>query len=302
MKTTETNLTGFINLYKEQNYTSNDCVNIVRGIFDRIKTGHTGTLDPMATGVLPICLGKATKLADYVQAEKKTYRTEMRLGQTSDTGDIWGNIRDVSDKIPQKEEIINAVNSFLGEISQIPPMYSAIKINGKRLYELARQGKTAERKPRLITIYSISDIAFKDEKTLSFTVVCSKGTYIRTLVTDIGKKLGTGAVMTALERTQTGGFTKETVVTISELQALKDKGELAQAVIPVEKALPSYKIYKAVSAADAYLKNGNRISLNYIPDPKPSEGESFLLKNSENKLIGIFTRKEGFAKPVCMLI
>lgn len=298
----ETNIIGFINLYKEQDYTSNDAVNVVRGIFGRIKTGHTGTLDPMATGVLPICLGKATKLADYVQAEKKTYRTEMRLGFSTDTGDILGNILTTSDLIPKREEIINAINSFTGEISQIPPMYSAIKINGKRLYELAREGKTVERKPRKITIYSITDITFKDDKTVSFTVVCSKGTYIRTLVADIGEKLKTGAAMSKLERTATGSFTKETAVTIKELQALKDKDLLHEAVIPVEAALPAYKTYTTAATADSYLKNGNKISLNYLPKHKPAEGEVFLLKNSENRLIGIFTREAGFAKPKCMLI
>ncbi|MCD7779019.1 MAG: tRNA pseudouridine(55) synthase TruB, partial [Clostridiales bacterium] len=181
-----TNINGFINLYKEQDYTSNDAVNIVRGIFRGTKTGHTGTLDPMATGVLPICLGKATKLADYVQAETKVYRTSLKLGLETDTYDIWNKTVKTYDVNLTEEEITAALLSFTGEQEQLPPMYSAIKIKGKKLYELAREGKTIERKPRKITIYSITDIVFSDSKNLSFTVTCSKGTYIRSLCYDIG--------------------------------------------------------------------------------------------------------------------
>ncbi len=292
---------GFINLYKEQDFTSNDAVNIVRGIFRGTKTGHTGTLDPMATGVLPICLGKATKLADYIQAEKKVYRTELTLGIKTDTYDIWGSISETNEVNLTEEEITSALNSFIGEQEQLPPMYSALKIKGKRLYELAREGKTVERKSRRITIYDIKDVEFKDSRTLSFTVVCSKGTYIRSLCYDIGEKLKVGGTMSALERIKTGGFDKENSVTIGRLRELKEEDRLAEAVIPIEEALKGYKKYKALQAADRLLNNGNKISINQIEGELPENNSSFLLFNSGGELTGLFKRINKDIKPLCML-
>ncbi|MCD8157543.1 MAG: tRNA pseudouridine(55) synthase TruB [Clostridiales bacterium] len=296
-----TNINGFINLYKEQDYTSNDAVNIVRGIFRGTKTGHTGTLDPMATGVLPICLGKATKLADYVQAETKVYRTSLKLGLETDTYDIWGKTLKTYDVNLTEEEITAALLSFTGEQEQLPPMYSAIKIKGKKLYELAREGKTIERKPRKITIYSITDIVFSDSKNLSFTVTCSKGTYIRSLCYDIGRKLAAGGTMSALERVKTGGFDKTSAITIDELRALKEENRLFESVIPIEKALTGYKKYTASPAADRLLDNGNKISITEIKGEKPETNSSFLLFNSKGELAGLFKRIKNEAKPLCML-
>lgn len=296
------NICGFVNLYKEQNYTSNDAVNIVRGIFGRIKTGHTGTLDPMAEGVLPICLGKATKLADMVQAETKVYRTSMILGKTTDTYDIWGNVLSEKPAVTDRDKILSVITSFKGEISQLPPMYSALKINGKRLYELAREGKTAERKPRSITIYDIGDIELGDGGNISFTVTCSKGTYIRSLCHDIGISLGCGGAMSALERISSGYFSKKDSVTISELRKMKDEGVLFDAVIPPEKVLGDYERFSLSHSADKFAENGNKISLGFFKDKKPSENHRFLLFDGSGRLIGIYKEENGFAKPLCRLI
>ncbi|MCD8090071.1 MAG: tRNA pseudouridine(55) synthase TruB [Clostridiales bacterium] len=295
-----TAINGFINLYKEQNFTSNDAVNIVRGIFRGTKTGHTGTLDPMATGVLPICLGKATKLADYIQAEKKVYRTTLTLGTETDTCDIWGKVLETREVNLTEDEIISAVVSFKGEQEQIPPMYSAIKVNGKRLYDLAREGKTAERKSRRITIYDIKDIELENNKTVSFTVTCSKGTYIRSLCHDIGKKLGTCGTMSALERIKTGSFGRETAITIGGLRDLKEENRLPEAVIPIEKAL-SYEKYTAGPSADKLINNGNKISTAQISGKAPENNSTFLLYNSENELAGLYKRTGEELRPLCML-
>lgn len=296
-----TNINGFINLYKEQGFTSNDAANIVRGIFRGTKTGHTGTLDPMATGVLPICLGKATKLADYIQAETKVYKTALTLGLETDTYDIWGKTLKTCEVNLSRQEITAAVLSFKGEQEQLPPMYSALKIKGKKLYELAREGKTVERKPRKINIYDISDIEFADNRTVSFTVVCSKGTYIRSLCHDIGEKLSVWGAMSALERVKTGAFDVETSITIDKLRDLKDENRLSEAVIPIEKALKGYKKFTVSPAADKLLNNGNKISLEEIKDEKPENDSSFLLFNSSGELTGLFKRINKELKPLCML-
>lgn len=295
------NISGIINLYKEQGFTSNDCVNIVRGIFDRVKTGHTGTLDPMATGVLPICLGKATKLADYIQSSQKVYRTVLRLGIETDTCDIWGRVLTESNALPERDAILDCISGFAGEQEQTPPMYSAIRINGKRLYELARQGKTVERKSRHITIFDIYNIEFLNDRNIAFTVKCSKGTYIRALCADIGKSLGTGGCMAALERLESGAFCAENAVTIGRLKELKEQGRLEEAVIPVEKALAGYKKYRSANECQRLLENGNKISVKYILENKPCEGEEFLLYDYGGCLVGIFKSVKGMAKPVCML-
>ncbi len=296
------NINGFINIYKEQDFTSSDVVAIVRGIFGRAKTGHTGTLDPMATGVLPICLGKATKLADYVQAKEKVYKASLTLGLTTDTEDIWGKTLTTSPVNISQEKVNEVILSFIGEQDQTPPMYSAIKVGGKKLYELAREGKTVERKSRKIHIFDIYDISFKDEKNVEFTVKCSKGTYIRTLCSSIGEKLGCGGVMSALERLASGSFTKDTAITVDELKALKAEGKEQTALIPIENALTSYKKYKAVSEADKALINGNKIKPSLVDGEKPPKDSEFLLYSSQGQLMGIFKNNEGFLKPVCMLV
>lgn len=213
---------GFINVYKEKGQTSHDVVNKVRKIFATRKVGHTGTLDPNATGVLPIAVNNATKVIEYMEHDDKTYVAELILGIVTDTEDIWGNILEENFVNVTKDEIEDVIKSFIGKQKQVPPMYSALKVNGKKLYELAREGKVIERETREIEIFSIEEIEIIENK-ISFKVHCSKGTYIRTLCKDIGKKLGCGAAMSALKRVQAGGFTIDNAVKLSELEKDKEK-------------------------------------------------------------------------------
>lgn len=212
---------GIIIINKQKNFTSNDIVQIVKKMFNK-KVGHTGTLDPMATGVLPLLIGKGTLCSKYLINHDKIYDVNLKLGIRTDTGDLEGNIveeKNVSKDIFEKEDLEEILNSFLGNQEQIPPMYSAIKVNGKKLYEYARKGEKVDIQPRKITIYEISLLKIEKEKnTISFRVKCSKGTYIRSLCEDIAKRLGTIGFMEDLNRIQVGEFNIKQAVTIDELE------------------------------------------------------------------------------------
>lgn len=197
---------GIINVYKEKGYTSHDVVAIVRKTLNIKKVGHTGTLDPDAEGVLPVCIGQATKLADYIMAERKSYRAEITFGAETTTQDASGEVVEKFDYEFNEEALREAVKSFIGKQTQLPPMYSAIKVNGKKLYELAREGKEIERKTRNIEIFDIKIVDIMPPDRAIIDVDCSKGTYIRSLCSDIGKKLGWGAYMSQLTRTASGNF------------------------------------------------------------------------------------------------
>lgn len=232
---------GVFPLWKDAGMTSHDCVSKARRLFRMKRIGHTGTLDPEVPGVLPLCLGRATRIVEYIQELPKTYEAEMTLGFCTDTEDASGTIVERVEQVDVAEDDIReAVKGFIGSIEQIPPMYSAVKVEGKRLYELARSGITVERKPRLITIHSIeiTDIQLaQPHPVIRMTVVCSKGTYIRTLCADIGKKLGVPAVMTGLVRTGSGPIRKEQCVTFAEAEQLAAEDRLEQRIIPVAEAL-----------------------------------------------------------------
>lgn len=219
---------GVINVNKPKDMTSFDVVAILRKTLNTKKIGHTGTLDPDATGVLPICVGKATKLVEFLTADKKQYKASVKLGVTTDTQDMSGTVLKTLSSCVTKEELEKAINSFLGEIEQIPPMYSAVKIDGKKLYELAREGKTVERKPRKITIFGIKLLSF-DEKNQSFDMLvdCSKGTYIRTLANDIGESLGCGAALSNLLRTVSGSFYLEKSFSLEQIKELCENGDFS---------------------------------------------------------------------------
>ncbi|MBQ3462649.1 MAG: tRNA pseudouridine(55) synthase TruB [Clostridia bacterium] len=232
-------MNGIIIVDKPQGKTSHDIVYAIRRLTGIKKVGHTGTLDPMATGVLPICIGSATKVADMLTLSDKAYTAEFVLGKTTDTLDAEGEVLTESKVNVTGDEIRAAVMSFVGEIEQIPPMYSAIKQNGKKLYELARQGIEVERKPRKVTINSI-DILEINGKTVTIDVSCSKGTYIRTLCADIGERLGTGAYMTKLRRTKTGIFAISESYTLEELGTLNELGTLKNVLIPIDKIFEKY--------------------------------------------------------------
>lgn len=297
------NIFGIINIYKEKGYTSHDVVNIVRKKLNRIKTGHTGTLDPDAVGVLPICLGKATKLSEYIASSIKEYKAVVRLGLKTTTQDISGEIIEQKEVNFSKKEIEDVVNSFLGEIKQIPPMYSAIKINGKKLYELAREGKEISRKERIIKIFDIKINKFLDEKNFEIVVLCSKGTYIRTLCNDIGEKLGCFACMAELERTKTGDFYIENSIKLSELDSIIKNNKLNQILIPIEKVLKDYKKITVLENANKFLYNGNKISFDYIKNNiNLKENEKIIVYDNKENLIGIYIVLKDCIKPLTMLL
>lgn len=212
-------INGIINIYKEKGFTSHDVVAKLRGIMKQKKIGHTGTLDPQATGVLPVCLGNATKLCDMMVEKEKEYVARVCLGVMTDTQDMTGTILEKREVSITKEQLEKVIEEFIGEYDQIPPMYSALKVNGKKLYELAREGKEIERKPRRVMIYEIS-LSEVDLPYFSIRVRCSKGTYIRTLCHDIGIRLGTLAAMEELTRTKSGQFTLETALTLAKVEEL----------------------------------------------------------------------------------
>ena len=253
---------GVININKEQGMTSHDVVARVRRILGTREVGHTGTLDPDATGVLPICVGKATRAAELLTAAKKGYRAQLRLGITTDTEDMSGNVLTKRSVTVSTEEIRDAALSFVGESEQIPPMYSAVKQNGKKLYELAREGKEVSRAPRRITIYKMTIHSVSGNR-VDFSVLCSKGTYIRTLCADIGKQLGCGAAMESLVRTSSGDwFSLENAVTIKELEEAKKSGALASFLMPLDALFSAYPALYLDETSATRVKNGVPIYTN----------------------------------------
>lgn len=224
---------GIINVYKEKGFTSHDVVAKLRGILRMKKIGHTGTLDPAAEGVLPVCLGKGTRLCDMLTDKTKTYRAVLLLGRETDTQDTTGVVQAEYPVNVTEEEVREAILSFLGDYMQIPPMYSALKVNGKKLYELARQGREVERQARPVQILDIQ-IERIDLPRAAFFVTCSKGTYIRTLCYDIGRKLGCGGCMESLLRTRVDRFKLEDSLTLSQIEKLRDEGRVEEHVVPVE--------------------------------------------------------------------
>lgn len=291
---------GVINIYKEKGFTSHDVVNIVRKTLGRVKTGHTGTLDPDAVGVLPICLGKATKLADYIAAETKVYSTTVVLGANTDTQDSTGEVLETF-VVPSysHQDIENTLNSFKGEYKQIPPMYSAIKINGKKLYELARKGEEVERKARDVFIYEINLKQFFPPDRIDIDVVCSKGTYIRTLCYDIGKKLGSGAYMQELMRVRSGKFEIKDSIKIDQLKHLAEINQIDSFIQPIHSVLDSYPVVDIPEYLNKLLYNGNKIPVNSL-DVKYTE--KFLVRDCNNHIIGIYLLEGNFIKPITMLI
>ena len=248
---------GIINVYKEKGFTSHDVVAKLRGILRMKKIGHTGTLDPAAEGVLPVCLGKGTRLCDMLTDKTKTYRAVLLLGQETDTQDTTGTVLAEYPVEVTEEAVREAIYSFLGDYMQIPPMYSALKVNGKKLYELARQGKEVERQPRPVQILDIQ-IGQVDLPRVTFSVTCSKGTYIRTLCYDIGRKLGCGGCMESLLRTRVDRFKLEDSLTLSQIEKLRDEGRVEEYVVPVEGVflgLPA--LVTKPGEGDKLVHNGN---------------------------------------------
>ncbi len=286
---------GIINIYKERGYTSHDVVARLRGILHIKKIGHTGTLDPEAVGVLPCCIGKGTKLVDLIADRSKEYEAVMRLGVTTDTEDMTGNILSTSNVDVAKENIEEAVASFVGEIDQIPPMYSALKVNGKKLYELAREGVTIERKPRRITIEGI-DIINIDLPLVTMKIGCSKGTYIRSLCRDIGEKLGCGAAMESLVRSRVGVFNIEDAIKLDEVEKLVDEGKIEDYIKSVDlmfsdipKVVINEELNKKADNGNSFYKN--ELNVNY---------EEIRVYKQDGTFIGVYkyVKGERLYKPV----
>ena len=248
-------LNGIVVVNKEKGYTSHDVVNVIRRILGTRKVGHTGTLDPNATGVLPVCVGKSTRVSDMLMFSDKEYIAKVKLGITTDTYDVWGSVLSENEVNVSESELKSAISSFTGEIMQLPPMYSAIKQNGKKLYELARSGIEVERKERKITIYECELISFEND-TFKIRVKCSKGTYIRSLCHDIGQYLGCGACMTELVRTKASVFDIENSMTLSKIEekVLKDgKNSVLQ---PPDTVFTEYEKLNVTEVVTNRLLNG----------------------------------------------
>lgn len=251
-------MNGIIIINKEPDFTSADVVAKMRGICRQKKIGHTGTLDPAATGVLPVCLGSGTKLCDLLTDKDKEYVAELLLGVETDTQDTTGIVLSKHSIEVGEEAIREACMSFVGGYDQVPPMYSALKVNGKRLYELAREGREVERKARPVTIYEL-EILKVALPVVEMRIVCSKGTYIRTLCADIGEKLGCGGAMQSLKRTRVGIFTLEHALTLGQLQTLKNADRLEEALYPVESCFSSAPVLRVDTEHARLLENGNAI-------------------------------------------
>lgn len=249
---------GIIPIYKEKGFTSFDVVAKLRGILHMKKIGHTGTLDPEAEGVLPVALGKGTKLVDMLTDKDKTYEAVLHLGITTDTQDMTGSVLSEKEVNVTEEEACAAVKSFVGEQMQIPPMYSALKVGGRKLYELAREGQVVERKSRPVCFHEIEILEVK-LPLIRFTVTCSKGTYIRTLCHDIGEKLGCGGCMESLLRTRVGSFTLSDCLTLSQVEASVEEGTISEKICSVDEALKEYPRLICRPEGDRLLLNGNPI-------------------------------------------
>ncbi len=268
-------LHGILNVYKEKGYTSHDVVAKLRGITGQRKIGHTGTLDPDAEGVLPVCLGRATKICELLTDRDKTYEAVLLLGKETDTQDISGKVTGERDaKGLDEGEVRRAIGGFVGGYQQIPPMYSARKINGKKLYELAREGREIERSPRPVSICGIR-IESMDLPRVRMEITCSKGTYIRTLCHDIGRKLGVGGCMESLTRTRVGEFAVQDSRKLAEIRDMKDCGRLEEWLIPIEKVFERYRRVRVDEKQDSLLYNGNVL---YIPEAKEKCGDGELIR------------------------
>ena len=280
---------GVIVIRKEKDFTSHDVVAVLRKVVGQKKIGHTGTLDPDATGVLPVCLGRATKVCELLTDHDKTYEALLLLGKTTDTQDISGEVleeRDPGDLT--EEEVRSCIESFIGEYDQIPPMYSALKVNGKKLYELAREGKTVERKSRKVQIHGIR-ILEMNLPHVRMEVDCSKGTYIRTLCHDIGEKLQVGGCMEELERTKVGRFLKEDAVTLDEVRQKMEQGEGAELFTPLDQIFAELPAVTVTDAKAWMSYNGNDLPERFLLEKEAwTDGQEVRVYDSRKNFIGLY--------------
>ena len=291
-------MNGVLNIFKPKGMSSFDAVRVVKKVAGTGKVGHTGTLDPEATGVLPICIGRATKIIDYIMDSEKVYEVTLKLGIRTTTYDLEGEVLEERDPSHlTEEEILNAINSFKGEYSQIPPMYSALKQNGVRLYELARKGIEVERKGRLINIHNLEDVKINNPY-ISMKVTCSKGTYIRSLCYDIGEKLGVFATMTQLNRAKTSVFSQEKSININELT----KENINDYILSMEEALEKYDKIVVNKKYVKLLVNGVRVADGRFTKDKVINNKLYRVYDDENNFIGLGERNDAGFKIEKLLI
>ena len=286
---------GIINVYKEAGYTSFDVVAKLRGILHIKKIGHTGTLDPDAVGVLPICIGKATKVCDMLTNTDKTYVATLLMGVSTDTYDISGTILDKKEVNVTPEMVEKTIKSFIGEQEQIPPMYSAIKVNGKKLYELAREGKVIERKARRINIYNIEIIDINLPR-VKMRIDCSKGTYIRSLCNDIGEKLGCHGCMENLVRERVGNFSIDNTIIIEEIQSLMNENRVEEVVLPIDSVFSSYPALKVKAESQKACLNGAKLRFYDLVDGSYNENSRhkyYRLYLENGEFVGIYQKKQN---------
>ena len=306
-------INGVINIYKIKGFTSHDVVAKLRGIMRQKKIGHTGTLDPDATGVLPVCLGSATKLCDMLTDKEKEYIAKVQLGVTTDTQDMTGTVLSEKQVNVTEKMVTEALQSFVGNYEQVPPMYSALKVNGKKLYELAREGKEVERKARPVTIHYIEILEMALPQ-FTMKVGCSKGTYIRTLCHDLGEKLGCGASMAALERTKSGQFTVDTAVSLAELEEmLNQEGShreevIRSLVIPVDRMFLEYRELRLLPQWEKLVQNGNSFEEKNLRkefcEMDRADKSQYRVYIDENTFMGVYEyrKKEQKFCPIKMFI
>lgn len=299
---------GIINVYKEAGFTSHDVVARLRGICKQKKIGHTGTLDPDAVGVLPVCFGSGTKLCDMLTDWDKEYIAVLRLGVTTDTQDMSGQVLSEADREQTaalaEDEVAKAVMAFVGDHEQIPPMYSAVKVNGKKLYELAREGKEVERRPRPVQVKEI-EILEMTLPLVKFRVVCSKGTYIRTLCHDIGNRLGCGGAMESLVRSRVGIFGIEEALTLEKIERLRDEGKLADVITAPDTVFGSCKAVTVTQTGQKMAANGNRLHESLLAEKiMPKDREQVRIYDETGRFYGIYQYRKntGDLKPVKMFL
>jgi tRNA pseudouridine55 synthase len=297
---------GIINIYKEKGYTSHDVVAKMRGILKMKKIGHTGTLDPDAEGVLPVCVGKATKLVDLITDKDKTYLAVGKLGVITDTQDMTGKVMKTTQVNTSLSELQNILQSYIGEYLQLPPMYSAIKVDGKKLYELARQGKEIERERRRVIIHDIRFLDYnEEEQEFTISVDCGKGTYIRTLIHDIGETLGCGAAMKSLTRTAVGAFKLEAGLKLQELEALVKEDKLQPYIVTIEEMFSHYSKLIVDREYNKLIFNGNIFMPEHVMHPIPEDlTEMVRVYDSEEHFVGIYAylTSEKLFKPMKMFL
>ncbi len=298
-------INGIINVYKEKGYTSHDVVAKMRGILKMKKIGHTGTLDPDAVGVLPVCMGKGTKLVDMITDKDKTYEAVLKLGITTDTQDMTGTVLKTTDVNVSYEDIERVIKSYIGEYFQLPPMYSAIKVDGKKLYELARQGKEIERERRKVHIKNITILEYSgEEQEVRMIVDCSKGTYIRTLLHDIGDTLGCGGTMKSLTRTAVGNFRIEEALKLQEIESLAREDRLLSYVKPVDELFITYDKVTVEREFHKLVFNGNIFYKNQILQKNDTFTDNVRVYDSDDNFVGIYhyNTQENLFKPVKMFL